>query len=303
MRVQATWRRTIVAAGLLVPLCLPGLEAGPQAPSSSAERPLPDLATFFAAVRGQLEEDRSSPAFTWIERETEIRFDGEGQPSGTKTKVYEVYPAEGGAAEPYRRLIARNGVPVPLSELTESDRKQQARALKARRGRESEESRDRARRLARDAEERRERGRLIDDVFRVVDPRLLRREWIAGRPTIVLAFTGRPGAKAATRVGSIAQKLAGTVWVDEEDLEPIRIEAHAVGDIDYGFGMFARVYKGTTAVWERQKIGGQAWLPTRLEIRANARVMMVRRLRILRFVEYSDYRVFRDSAALSLGVR
>lgn len=97
------------------------------------------------------------------------------------------------------------------------------------------------------------------------------------------------------------RKLAGTVWVDEQDFEPVRVEARAVDDVTYGFGMFARIYKGTTAVWERQKVNGEAWVPARLEIRASARVLLFRRLGLHRITDYFNYRRLSVSASSSYG--
>ena len=78
--------------------------------------------------------------------------------------------------------------------------------------------------------------------------------------------------------------------MDEEDLQVVRVEAKSTEDVNYGFGMFARVFKGTTVLWERGKVDDTAWVPTRLEIRADARVLLFRRLGLHRVTDYLNYR-------------
>jgi hypothetical protein len=99
----------------------------------------------------------------------------------------------------------------------------------------------------------------------------------------------------------MVQKLAGRVWVDEQDFEVVRVEAKAVDDLTYGFGMFARIYKGTSVLWERQKVDGETWVPTRLEIRANARVLLFRRLSLHRIIDYFDYRKSTVATSAAFG--
>ena len=69
----------------------------------------------------------------------------------------------------------------------------------------------------------------------------------ASRPTHVLgqarcvpphppSSEPRPGAEPTTRQGRIAEKFAGTVWIDEQAAEVMRIEAKAVENLSFGFG-------------------------------------------------------------------
>ena len=52
----------------------------------------------------------------------------------------------------------------------------------------------------------------------------------------------------------------------------------------------ARIFKGTTVFWERRKVNDDAWVPARLEIRADARVLLFRRLGLHRVTDYLNYR-------------
>lgn len=306
------WFRAIAIVVLAVPAASPARAQQP-APHATAPAPqlasavpqpaasLPALGPFLDEVRRHIRLDSAGQAaYTCVQRETEVKLDGDGKPTETTTRLYEIYPAAGGVGQ-YRRLVSTNGVRVPANELADADRKRRNEIEERAREFRTESVADRDRRLRREADERREREALVGEIFRLVDFRLVDREWLAGRPAIVLAFSARPNASASTRMGSMVQKLAGRVWVDEQDFEVVRVEGRAVDDVTYGFGMFARVYKGTTVVWERQKVNEETWVPVRLEIRANARVLMFRRLSLHRIIDYFDYRKSSVSTSASFG--
>lgn len=295
--------RTFVAVVVLAPLPAGGQSSANVPTTRTISAPLPDLAAFLREVRRRIRLDSDAQSgYTCVERETEVRLDGDGHQTAMSTRTYEIYPPAAGVG-PYRRLVSRDGVAVPASELADNDRKRQAEIQGRARDREREIPADRDKRLRREAADRREREALVDEVFRVFDLRMLGRETVAGRPAIVLAFVARPGVAAKSRVGALLQKTAGKVWVDEQDFEPVHLEAAATDDLTYGFGMFARVYKGTTVVWERQKVNGETWMPVRLEIRANARVLLFRRLGLHRVIDYFNYRRATSSSASASLVR
>jgi hypothetical protein len=285
-------RRAIALGVLFFPAVI-----GAQAPGASGSRehsaaaPLPELNAFLAEVRRHIRpETIAQTQFACVQRETEVKLDGDGNPTETETRVYEIYPPTPGASGPYRRLVSRNGVNVPESELAEKDRRRQAEIEERMRQFRRESPEERERRLRREAKERDEHQAVVDDAFRTLDLRMAGREWLAGRPSIVLTFVGRPQSRPTTRFGSVMQKLKGRIWVDEQDFEIVKVEGRAAEDITYGFGLFARIHEGTTASWERRKVNGEAWTPVRLEIRATARVLLFRRLALHRIVQYFDFR-------------
>lgn len=282
------WSRRVLAAVMTAfPLCLLA-----QAP------PLPEPSAFLREVRRHVRFDAMGQ-YAYVQRETEVKLDGDGKQTGTTTRVYEIFPGTSGLGA-YKRLIERDGVPVSAEELQRSDQKRRDDIEQQLRRFRTEDGTGREKRLQAAASERGEREAQIDDVFRVCEFRLVGRDMAAGRPAILVAFSPRAGAAASTRIGAIAQKLAGQAWIDEADHEVVRVEAKAIEDVTYGFGIFARVYKGTTVSWAREKVNGEAWVPTRLDVRASARVFLFRRLGLHLITDYFNYRRFPANLASSL---
>jgi hypothetical protein len=285
------WRyRAIVLA--VFTASLPLSAAAPQETAAGSG----GAAAFLAEVRRRLPVDADLQAgYVCLQRETEVKFDGSGRPTSRTTREYEAYPSLAGSPS-FKRLVARDGVAVPAAELSDGDRWKQAEFEARLLGLRRENQAERENRLRREAKERDDRHALVDEVFRLFDFRITGREVLSGRPAVLVAFSPRPGLDASNRTASIVQKFTGRAWIDEEDMQVIRIEARSTEDVNYGLGMFARIYKGTTVRWERRKVDGDAWVPARLEIRADARVLLFRRLGIHRITDYLDYRHARIAA-------
>jgi len=257
---------------------------------AAQERPLPDFASFAAQVKKKLaiDEERQS-GYMFTERRTEQKLDGSGRPTSESVKVFEVYPGLPGQ-DRYRRLIEADGKRVPPPKLAEEDRDRRR------------DVEDYAKKMA-DASDRRkqeqqldkQRSRYsaaIDDLFRIYDIQMVRREPIEGHDTIVATLTPKPTVKPQTKDGDIMRHFKARAWVSESDYELVRVEIEAIDDLSIGMGLLARIHKGTTATYQRRKVNNEVWLPSQVTWTAGARVLLVRRLRIRGISDFSGYRKF-----------
>jgi hypothetical protein len=103
-------------------------------------------------------------------------------------------------------------------------------------------------------------------------------------------FEPKPGASAETREGDLAQRFTGTIFVDEASREVVRVDATAVEDLTYGFGMVARLGKGATVAVRRERVEADLWLPTSVRFAGRGRALLFRRLDIDQSIEWTNYR-------------
>jgi len=180
---------------------------------AAQDRPLPDFNTFAAQVRTHLETDEERQAgYMYIERRTEQTLDGSGKVKDQKVSVFEVYPGLPGQ-DRYRRMIEEGGKPVPPATLAKNDRKRQdeveayaKRVATAQTRQKEAQQREK---------ERQELRAAIDDLFRIYDIRLVRREPMEGRDTIFATLMPKPGVKPQTDDGQIMQHFKARAWVSE----------------------------------------------------------------------------------------
>jgi hypothetical protein len=222
-------------------------------------RPLPDSKTFFDAVRQNLARSQDQQKlYAYKERRTDLNLNPFGRLGTGITRVVDVTPTPDGAVN--RRLLERDGQPVVNSPVVRR-------------------------------ESRMPTGRsMVDDVASVLDVVMDRRDMLNGRPAIVVRFHGRTDASPRTREGRIARAFSGLIWIDEEAKEVARVDATAVDDISFGYGMLARLNNGSTVVVRRESVDRDLWLPTSVRFTGEGRALLFRKLTINFAVDWFDYR-------------
>jgi hypothetical protein len=254
------------------------------------DKPLPDFDTFAAQVRKHLatDEERQS-GYSFLERRTEQQLDGSGRVTSETLKVFEVFPGLPGEPR-YRRLIEEDGHPLSPAKLAKADRERQETIDAFTKSQSSESRRQKA---AREAEkDRREYEAAVDDLFRIYNIRMVRRERIDNHDTIFATLDPKPGVQPHTSDGKIMRNFKARAWVSESDYELVRAEIEAIDDLSFGLGLLARIHKGTVASFERRKVNNEVWLPGKVEWTASARVLLLKRLRVRGISEFSAYKKF-----------
>jgi hypothetical protein len=286
VRTMATRRPTGIAGGiLLLTLCT-------SAGMAAQDRPLPDPKPFLEDVRRQLRRDETlQSGYMYVETRRELKLDKAMRATKESVSVIESYPGLPGE-ERWERVISEDGKPVPASELEKRDRERQKKAEAYVRKLANQTEKDREKQRREYDKHQREETEIIDEIFRVYDVRLLRREQIEGHDTIVCSLTPRSGVKPRTRDGKIMQKFIGTAWVSEADRELVRLQVEAIDTVSIGMGLLARVHRGTRASFQRRKVNGEAWLPASWDYSASARVMLLKTFRVGGTSQFSGYRKF-----------
>jgi hypothetical protein len=232
-----------------------------QVAGARPSRPLPDPKPFFDAVRANLARSQDEQnRFAYKERRTELDFNPFGRLGTGETRVISVTPIEGGAAVT-RQLLERDGKPVTNSVPTRRDVR------------------------------RSERGRsVVDDVAAMLEVAIDHRDMLDGRDAIVLTFKPRKDAKPRTREARLARGFAGQIWIDEQAREVARVNATAVDDLSFGYGVLGRLNEGATVTVRRQPIDANLWLPVSIRFNGEGRALLFRKLTINFALDWFDYR-------------
>ena len=263
------------------------------------ERPLPDFNAFAAEVKKHLatDEERQS-GYVFNERRLEQKVNAAGRVTDESVKVYEVYPGLPGE-DRYRRLIEEDGRPTPPERLArlDAERRKKAEEYARKQAVASERQKDaRAQDKA-----RQEYSAAVEDIFRIYDIQMLRRERIEGIDTILATLTPKRGARPQTDDGKIMRHFKARAWISESDYELVRVEIEAIDNLSFGLGLLARVHKGTVATYQRRKVNGETWLPLEVTWTASGRVLLLRRLRLRGVSQFSNYRRYSVDTSTTIG--
>ena len=230
--------------------------------TASQHGPLPDEEPFFIAVRDNMTRaNREQVRYAYKERRTELHTNPFGRLGTGDVVLYRVTPGPSPSVT-YRTLLERNGQAMANSKPEKHERQVRVDGPSA-----------------------------VDDTAATLRFSITHREVLNGRPAIVVKFTPRRDADPQTREGKLAKNFSGSIWVDEAAREVTRVEATAVDDLSYGFGLLAKLRKGSVVTLTRERVGDGIWLPTSIKFKGDGRALFsLRKLNIDFAVEWFDYR-------------
>lgn len=201
----------------------------------------------------------------------------------TESETFEVSPAPGGE---YRRLVAKNGKPLSPEKVAEEEEKLQKFIRKQ---------------LALSPEERRRAeeklqsrvGRFqtrVRQAMEVFDFEPLPDDVLSSRPVRVFSFTPRADYEPDSRTMKILHKLEGTVWIDPEEAQIVKLRIRFRENMNFLLGIFGRISKGTEAVAEQRRVGDEIWLLDHVDVDLNGRLYFLKRYRRHVSYRYDHYR-------------
>ena len=193
------------------------------------------------------------------------------------------------------RTVERNGRVLTPEEQTKESTRIDKEVAKAR---------DRRAKALSRGEDTDDRGDAVLSAARILELGRFsneRRVDLNGRPTIVLDYTGDPGAKTHSQAEEIVRDLVGTVWIDEADHVLVRAEGHFLNDFKIGGGLLADVRKNTNFHFETTRVNDGVWLPARIDGQGSIRLLLFAGFNGRMKLVTSDYRRFRASATVLPG--
>lgn len=243
--------------------------------ASSPQPPVPGAATLLDEVAAhQRQMDAVRENYTYREIVVTHLLDKHGKVIKATAETSDIFFVNTHEVD---RLIAKNGKPLtPGEERKEQDRVNKAIALA----------------------EKTPPGQVPDhntvsiskllSIMRLTSPR---RILMNGRSTLVFQFTGNRHAHTHGLAENASKRLAGTIWIDEQDRDVRRLQAHFDANFRMGWGL-ASVAKGSTFTFEQRRIRGALWLPASAQIHLVAHAIGFLTYRADIEITDSGYKVF-----------
>ncbi|MHB1021029.1 MAG: hypothetical protein ACYC46_12405 [Acidobacteriaceae bacterium] len=120
---------------------------------------------------------------------------------------------------------------------------------------------------------------------------------------VVLDFKPNPQFAPPMREAAVFRSLEGRAWVDPHSHCMLRLEAHLFQDVDFGWGLLARIYKGGTTVVEQQDVGQNHWEPTYFELHLSGKALLLKSLKFNIQLRTSNFKLLSDPPTLEQGIQ
>ena len=91
-----------------------------------------------------------------------------------------------------------------------------------------------------------------------------------------LKFHPNPAYSTSSIEGRVFQAMSGTIMIDVRSRRLALLEGHVGNNVDFGYGILGRVYKGGWFLLQRTQVSSTEWKTERLEIHMNIRALMVK---------------------------
>jgi hypothetical protein len=291
--------RATLAIVFLIAACAQGSRSSPQQTDTPVQaqplpradtRPLPEIPTLLRdIVNNQQTLEDLRRQYTCHLAEEEDKVDSDGNVKSRETKDYDVFYI---GDEQALHLLAKDSKPLTGREKQNEDDKfnKQYDKLKKQQAELAADSKKQAKQQEEDEAD-------LSDFLRAELFTNPRRETFRGHDVIAFDVNGNPDYKPKKRIDSIIQKLSGTMWVDEQAREIVRLEARFTDTVKIGGGLVASLAKGSNFVFEQDKINDEVWLPSYAEVHASGRIVFVRLKQ--NFIDrFSNYKKFRSGVSL-----
>jgi len=89
-----------------------------------------------------------------------------------------------------------------------------------------------------------------------------------------LRFHPNPNYPARTIEARIFSAMSGELWINERFKRLARLDGHLDDNVDFGFGILGRLYKGGWFRLERTQVSSTDWKTDRLEVHMTGRAML-----------------------------
>jgi hypothetical protein len=239
-------------------------------------------------VRKSVELDQANwlrmKDYTWLAHETERNLDSKGAVKSEKRETWETLVLYG---QPHRRMLERDGKPLPPDE----QRKEQAKLDRLAAKLENETPEQRQRRVT-EYEKRREKDRdFLREVTDLYDFHLEGEQQVDGHAAWVISATPKPGYQPKHGDAKPLLKIRGKIWIDKAEYQWVRLEGETTDTISYGL-FIARLNPGAKLVFEQTRVNDEIWLPKRESVSGSGRLGLLKKISMQQELIWSDYRKF-----------
>ncbi len=190
-------------------------------------------------VGGQKKYD----GFAWRKTSVREELDTKGQVKSREEKVYDVIWRDGA---PSNRLAQINGRALSEKEQMETapNERKAGRAFTGAKPAKDDDKKE---------------GHSLAELLARFQFQPEKRELLNGRRTLVFGFQPQSPAASSTIMDRVLNKLAGTVWIDEDDFEFARVEVHLTERVTLWGGLLAALDTFSLSLrWVRSDEG--VWL-------------------------------------------
>jgi len=88
-----------------------------------------------------------------------------------------------------------------------------------------------------------------------------------------LSFQPNPAYSPPTYEARVFHALSGEIWIQAQQKRLVKIDAHIINEIDFGYGLLGRIEKGGNFQIRREPVAGNRWKTSLLDVHVSGRIV------------------------------
>lgn len=99
-------------------------------------------------------------------------------------------------------------------------------------------------------------------------------------PAYRLSFEPNPKFIPPNREAEVYHGMAGELWIDVAQKRMAKLDAHLIADVNFGWGIVGKLFKGGTILVDQRDVGEHHWEGAHLKLNLNGKILMMKSLTI-----------------------
>ncbi|MBV8632789.1 MAG: hypothetical protein JOZ83_17830 [Silvibacterium sp.] len=108
-------------------------------------------------------------------------------------------------------------------------------------------------------------------------------------PAYRLSFKPNPNFQPPDREAEVYHGMAGELWIDQHEERVVKLESHLIDDVNFGWGILGRLYKGGSILVEQKDVGEGHWEGTHMKLNLHGKALMIKTLTFETTEDSSDF--------------
>ncbi|HEY0786338.1 MAG TPA: hypothetical protein VGD62_10735 [Acidobacteriaceae bacterium] len=114
-------------------------------------------------------------------------------------------------------------------------------------------------------------------------------------PAYRLSFKPNPNFTPPDREAEVYHGMEGELWIDKAQERMVKLDTHLIADVNFGWGILGKLYKGGSILVEQTDVGNQHWEASHMKLNLTGKALMLKPLSFQTTEDASDFHAVPDA--------
>jgi hypothetical protein len=97
-------------------------------------------------------------------------------------------------------------------------------------------------------------------------------------PAVRLSLKPNPNFHPPDREAEVYAGMAGELWIDQRQERMVKLDVHLIADVNFGWGILGKLYKGGSILVEQEDVGNDHWEQNHFKLDLHGKALLFKSL-------------------------